>query len=128
MFCPEMLTPKKKKRIASCFTIGLCNEYLEDNLHCLFVLPQGTRCHSVTHMKSNIAVPSFHPVSYFSAPWGDCGAMVRLYLWIWVAEFMFFRSHVAALQQPTQSSISLCVPSCLAVALLYKVQLWIGVV
>lgn len=64
----------------------------------------------------------------FSSSLGDCGIMVCLDLWGCVAAFVLFRSHMAASQQQTQSSIPLRVLSCLAVALLYNVQLRIGVV
>lgn len=58
--------------------------------------------------------------------------MLCLYLWACVAALspviVLFRSHMAALQHPTQSSISLPLLRCLAVALLHNVQLWSGVV
>lgn len=64
----------------------------------------------------------------FSSSLGECGIMVCLDLWVCVAAFVLFRSHMAASQQQTQSSIPLRVLSCLAVALLYNVQLRISVV
>lgn len=58
--------------------------------------------------------------------------MVFLYLWAYVVALspaiVLFRSHIAASQHPTQSSISLRFLRCLAVALLHNVQLWSGVV
>lgn len=58
--------------------------------------------------------------------------MVCLYLWGCVAALspviVLFRSHMAALQHPTQSSISLPLLRCPAVALLHNVQLWSVVV
>lgn len=41
---------------ARCFAVGLHNRYLEDTLHCLFMLSQVTRYHSLTHIKSDIRV------------------------------------------------------------------------
>lgn len=76
VFCPEMLT---SKMISSCFTTCLYNRYLEDHLHCLFMLSPVTRYRSVTHVKSDVTVPSSHPSRLFlflSSSLGDCGVVV----------------------------------------------------
>lgn len=102
---------------------------------------------SVTHIKSDLTVPdccglpvfcnkvlclwNINPSksSYFPRSLGDYGVIVCLYLWACVAVLslviVLFRSHMAALQHPAQSSISLL---CLAVAVLHNVQLRSGVV
>lgn len=73
VFCPEMLT---SKMISSCFTTCLCNRYLEDHLHCLFMLSPVTRYHSVTHVRSDDTVPSSHPSCLFlSSSLGGCGVV-----------------------------------------------------
>lgn len=73
-----------------------------------------------------------YPPKLFSCPLGGYGVMVCMYLWARVAALspviVLFRSHMAASQHPTPSSISLRALPCLTVALLHNVQLWCGVV
>lgn len=151
VLCPMTLTLPiffwvKLLLFLRCFTIGLCNGHL-DTVYCSFMLSEETRYRSVTHIKSDFIVPDCCGLPEFCnkvlclwniqivlgfCPLGDCGVIVYLYLWVCVVVFslviVLFRSHMAALQHSTQSSISVPLLLCLAVALLHNVQLWSGVV